>query len=86
MAGYNEAPSMEMAFLDHVAPFPEGMELIYAHSTAAIQSSTELIRHGPTLPPKKLRPIRCYSVQWPANPQANYRRRLAASHDASKPL
>ncbi|KAE8022682.1 hypothetical protein FH972_008464 [Carpinus fangiana] len=73
-----------MAFPDHVAPFPEAVELIYAHPTAAIQSSEELIGHGQTLPLKKLCPIRCYSVQWPANPQPNYRRQLAASHDAGE--
>jgi hypothetical protein len=50
MAGDDEAPSMEMAFPDHVAPFPEAVELIYAHPKAAIQSSSELIGHGQTLP------------------------------------
>ncbi|KAE8038921.1 hypothetical protein FH972_011386 [Carpinus fangiana] len=75
-----------MALPDHVAPFPEVVELIYAHQMAAIQSSAELIGHGQTLPPKKLRSIRCCCVQWPANPQPNYRSWLAASHDASKPL
>jgi hypothetical protein len=73
-----------MAFPDHVAPFPEAVELIYAHPTAAIQSSLELIGHGQTLPPKKLRPIRCCSVQWPTNPQPKHRRRLAASHGAGE--
>ncbi|KAE8038100.1 hypothetical protein FH972_010642 [Carpinus fangiana] len=83
-----------MAFPDHVAPFPEAVELIYTHPTAVIQSSAELIGHGRTLPPKKLRMIRCCSVQWPANPQPkhqwpanpqpNYWRWLAASHGAGE--
>ena len=64
-AGDGGAPSMEMTFPDHVAPFPEAVELIYAHPTAAIHSSAELIGHGQTLPPKKLRPIRCCSVRYP---------------------
>jgi hypothetical protein len=46
MAGDDEALSMEMAFPDHVAWFPETVELIYAHLMAAIQSSAELIGHG----------------------------------------
>ncbi|KAE8038601.1 hypothetical protein FH972_011095 [Carpinus fangiana] len=85
---------MEMAFPDHVAPFPEVVELIYVHPTAVIQSSVELIGHGQTLPLKKLRPIRCCSVQWPANPQPkdqwpanpqpNYWRRLATSYSAGE--
>lgn len=64
-AGDGGGPIPEMAFPDHVAPFPEAAELIYAHQTAAIHSPAELIGHVQSLPPKKLRPIRCCSGRYP---------------------
>ncbi|XP_042946871.1 trihelix transcription factor GTL1 isoform X1 [Carya illinoinensis] len=62
--GDRGVPDPEEAFPDHVTPFPDTMDLIYDHQTAAVHSP-ELVAHLQNLPPQKLRPIRCFNFRSP---------------------
>lgn len=63
-AGDRGVPDPDEAFPDHVTPFPDTMDLIYDHPTAAVHSP-ELVAHLQNLPPQKLRPIRCFNFRSP---------------------